>query len=146
VSLRAGAVEVADDRGHAGLVAHGGGQVDGLLSIVLGEAVVTPEVSFQFLAKIHGREKAGIRGFHLRLDLSPVAGSALARQVRQRAMARGLVLWELVSIKLLEPNFRCSKSRNAPCRPGIRMKLGCTVFLALRPMGNGKASGAHSLR
>lgn len=39
VSLRAGAVEVANDRGHAGLVAHGGRQVDGLLGVILGEAV-----------------------------------------------------------------------------------------------------------
>lgn len=31
--------------------------------------------------------------FDLRLDLSPVAGGALPRQVRQRAMARGLVLY-----------------------------------------------------
>lgn len=36
-----------------------------------------------------------IRSLYLRLDLSPVAGSALARQVRQRAMARGLVLCNL---------------------------------------------------
>jgi len=40
VSLGTGAVEVANDRGHAGLVAHGGGQVDGLLGVILGEAVV----------------------------------------------------------------------------------------------------------
>lgn len=39
VRLRAGSVEVTDDRGHTGLVAHGGGQVDGLLGVILGEAV-----------------------------------------------------------------------------------------------------------
>ena len=37
--LRAGTVEVANDGGHAGLVAHGGRQVDGLLGVILGEAV-----------------------------------------------------------------------------------------------------------
>lgn len=39
VGLRAGSVEVTNDRGHAGLVAHGGGQVHGLLGVILGEAV-----------------------------------------------------------------------------------------------------------
>ncbi len=37
VRLRAGSVEVTDDGRHAGLVAHGGGEVDGLLGVVLGE-------------------------------------------------------------------------------------------------------------
>lgn len=39
VQLRAGAVEVAHDGGHAGLVAHGGSEVDGLLGVILREAV-----------------------------------------------------------------------------------------------------------
>ena len=39
VRLRARAVEVTDDRGHAGLVAEGGRQVDLVLLVVLGEAV-----------------------------------------------------------------------------------------------------------
>lgn len=38
VCLCTGSVEVADDRGHTGLVAHGGCQVDRLLRVVLGEA------------------------------------------------------------------------------------------------------------
>ena len=38
VRLRAGSVEVADDCGHAGLVAHGGSKVDRLLRVILGEA------------------------------------------------------------------------------------------------------------
>jgi len=39
VHLRAGTVEVTDDGGHTGLVAQGGGEVDGLLGVILGEAV-----------------------------------------------------------------------------------------------------------
>lgn len=37
VGLGAGAVEVANDGRHTGLVAHGGRQVDGLLGVILGE-------------------------------------------------------------------------------------------------------------
>lgn len=39
VLLRAGSVEVTDDRRHTGLVAHGGCEVDGLLGVILGEPV-----------------------------------------------------------------------------------------------------------
>lgn len=39
VQLRTGAVQITDDRGHTGLVAHGGRQVDGLLRVILREAV-----------------------------------------------------------------------------------------------------------
>ena len=42
VRLRAGSVDVTDDRGHASLVAHGGRQVDGLLGVILGEPVEGP--------------------------------------------------------------------------------------------------------
>ena len=45
MSLRAGAVEVADDGRHAGLVAHHGRQVDGLLRVVLREPVSRARVS-----------------------------------------------------------------------------------------------------
>jgi hypothetical protein len=38
VHLRTGTVEVTDDGGHTGLVAHGGRQVDGLLGVILGKA------------------------------------------------------------------------------------------------------------
>ena len=37
--LRTGTVEVADDGRHAGLVAHGGSEVDGLLGVILGETI-----------------------------------------------------------------------------------------------------------
>ena len=37
--LRTGTVEVTDDRGHTGLVTHGGGEVDGLLGVILGEPI-----------------------------------------------------------------------------------------------------------
>lgn len=39
VELGTGTVKVADNGGHTSLVTHGGGEVDRLLSIVLGEAV-----------------------------------------------------------------------------------------------------------
>jgi len=39
VGLGARTVKVADDGGHAGLVAHGGRQVDGLLGVILREAI-----------------------------------------------------------------------------------------------------------
>jgi hypothetical protein len=39
VHLGTGTVKVTDDGGHTGLVAHGGSQVDGLLGVILGEAV-----------------------------------------------------------------------------------------------------------
>lgn len=38
VRLGTGTVDVADDGRHAGLVAHGGSEVDGLLGVILGEA------------------------------------------------------------------------------------------------------------
>jgi len=39
VQLGTRAVQVTDDGGHAGLVAEHGGEVDGLLGVILGEAV-----------------------------------------------------------------------------------------------------------
>lgn len=39
VHLGTGTVKVTDDGGHTGLVAHGGSKVDGLLGVILGEAV-----------------------------------------------------------------------------------------------------------
>ena len=39
VHLRAWTVKVANNCGHAGLVAHGGSEVNGLLGVILGEAV-----------------------------------------------------------------------------------------------------------
>lgn len=39
VQFRTGSVQIANNGGHAGLVAHGGGKVDGLLWVILGEAV-----------------------------------------------------------------------------------------------------------
>ena len=40
MQLRTRTVQITDDRGHTSLVAHGGGQVDGLLGVILREAVV----------------------------------------------------------------------------------------------------------
>lgn len=37
VRLRAGTVEIANNRGHTSLVTHGGSQVDWLLGVILGE-------------------------------------------------------------------------------------------------------------
>lgn len=42
--LGTGSVKVTDDGGHTGLVTHGGRQVDGLLGVILGEAVVNVSV------------------------------------------------------------------------------------------------------
>ena len=44
VRLCARSVEVTNDRGHTGLVAHGSRQVDGLLGVILGEAIGIGEV------------------------------------------------------------------------------------------------------
>ena len=41
VHLRTRSLKVTDNGGHTGLVAHGGGQVDGLLGVILGEAAMT---------------------------------------------------------------------------------------------------------
>lgn len=40
VQLGAGTVEVTNDGGHTSLVTHVGGKVDGLLGVILGEAVL----------------------------------------------------------------------------------------------------------
>lgn len=39
VRLGTGSVDIADDGRHTGLVAHSGGKVDGLLGVILGEAI-----------------------------------------------------------------------------------------------------------
>lgn len=57
VHLGTRTVQVTDDSSHTGLVAHGGSQVNGLLGVILREG----------------------------LDLSPMAGSALAGEVGERA-------------------------------------------------------------
>jgi hypothetical protein len=41
VHLGTGTVKVTDDGGHTGLVAHGGSKVDGLLGVILREAVAS---------------------------------------------------------------------------------------------------------
>jgi hypothetical protein len=38
--LRAGSVKIADDSGHAGFVAHGRGEMDWLLGVIFGKAVM----------------------------------------------------------------------------------------------------------
>ena len=60
VQLRARTVEVADDGGHAGLVAHGGGQVALLLRVVLWEAGKTLFVSLFLLQCCTGHHCFGI--------------------------------------------------------------------------------------
>lgn len=116
VRLGARTVEVADNRGHTSLVAHGGSQVDGLLGVVLGEAggELRPSVTIFPLvycpsteAKLEeskafdqstldegGRARRVIwrSCFNLRLDLATVSGSPLAGQVGQRAMTGSLEL------------------------------------------------------
>jgi hypothetical protein len=84
VQFRARTVEVADDGGHAGLVAHGGGQVALLLGVILREAVGGRTVSQCLFV---GRFAIAAVGT-LPLHLSSVTGSALSRQESQRTMAR----------------------------------------------------------
>jgi hypothetical protein len=85
VHLGTGTVEVTDDGGHTSLVAHGGSQVDGLLGVILGEAVRNRVSVYEvqvlirnFFFRDSGKE-------HSRLNLTAVTGSALARQVGQGA-------------------------------------------------------------
>lgn len=107
MSLGAGAVHVADDGGHASLVAHGGGKVDGLLGIILREPVVNEQLVSLSVRKRYCPQVPIARfklmaivlsivpeddELDLRLDLSPVAGRALAGKVGQRTVAGSLVL------------------------------------------------------
>jgi hypothetical protein len=50
VQLGSGTVEVADDGGHAGLVAHGRSEVDRLLGVILREAAGAVSCCSNFLA------------------------------------------------------------------------------------------------
>ena len=45
VHLGSGSVKVSDDVGHTGLVTHTGGEVDGLLGVILGESLNSTPVS-----------------------------------------------------------------------------------------------------
>lgn len=54
VELGTGTVKVADDGGHAGLVAHGSSQVDGLLGVILGERLGLTTVVDGSLARKEG--------------------------------------------------------------------------------------------
>lgn len=65
MQLRAWAVKVAHDGGHAGLVAHHGGEVDGLLGVILGEAVRAVVVS---VCSMYSRR---------RLVSSPISAAAI---------------------------------------------------------------------
>lgn len=47
--LGTGSVKITDDGGHTGLVTHGGRQVDGLLGVILGEAVARSAYCLLFL-------------------------------------------------------------------------------------------------
>jgi hypothetical protein len=86
VQLRTWTVQVTNDGGHAGLVAHGGGEVDLGLRVILGEAVNLSMVFF------YRRGKEFVKQLIVPLDLSSVTGSTLARQECQRAVARRFVL------------------------------------------------------
>ena len=68
VHLGAGALKLTDGRGHTGLVAEEGSQVDGRLGVILGEG----------------------------LGLSSVSGGTLARQESQRTVSGGF-LYRIVS-------------------------------------------------
>jgi hypothetical protein len=108
VQLRTGAVEIADNRGHTSLVAHGGREVDGLLGVILGEA----GVAVSGLSRV-----SAVVVCNLPLHLTAVTGSALSRQEGQRPVAGGFelpvghgefdVLW-LVRSKLSR-EVRCSE-------------------------------------
>ena len=97
VRFRAGSVEITDDGRHTGLVAHGSGEVDGLLGVILGETrqqsiVRSCYFFFLFLFSFQ-RAPGGTRWeSDFRLDLSTVTGSTLSRQESQRTVARGLKL------------------------------------------------------
>lgn len=111
VRLGTGSVDIADDGRHAGLVAHSGGKVDGLLGVILGEAIKdqkwcwlarSPAIRLLLLASTwtktfglfssRGRIKNLNTQHHLRLDLSAVAGCSLSRQVSQRTVTGSLEL------------------------------------------------------
>lgn len=74
VHLGARTVEVTDDGGHTGLVAHGRGEVDGLLGVILGEAASCSASIFLRFDSIYSP-----------LHLSTVSGGTLARQEGKRA-------------------------------------------------------------
>jgi hypothetical protein len=76
VGLGARSVEVTNDGGHTSLVTHSGGQVDGLLGVILGEG----------------------------LDLSTVTSSALPGQVSQGAVAGSLKLSVLFTLSVSQAN------------------------------------------
>lgn len=92
--LGTGAVDVADDGRHAGLVAHGRRQVDGLLGVILGEAA-DQRTRQIFLSSRRGSRSCRFK--NLRLDLSAVAGGTLPGKVGQRTVAGSLEL-RIVSI------------------------------------------------
>jgi len=80
VHLGTWSVEISDDGGHAGLVAHGCGKVDWLLGVILREATIT----FSFGSYEH------MTLDHQPLHLSAVSCRSLSRQESQRT-------WESIS-------------------------------------------------
>lgn len=85
VGLGSWAVKITDDGGHAGLVTHGGSEVDLLLGVILWEAVEEEKVS-----AIQCERRPDV--VYSRLDTSAVLGSTLPWKVSQGTVARSWML------------------------------------------------------
>ena len=82
VGLGSWAVKITDDGGHAGLVTHGGSEVDLLLGVILWEAVE------EKLSAQSNATRRQVVVVYSRLDTSAVLGSTLPWKVSQGTVAR----------------------------------------------------------